>query len=47
MNYDYERENELKLAGYDIMRFTGSQVYNNPLECIEKIHKYCKQSGWK
>ena len=47
MNYDYERENELKLAGYDIMRFTGSQVYNNPLECIENIVKYCKQNGWK
>lgn len=40
MNYDYNRENELKLAGYDVFRFTGSQIYNNPFGCIEKIYNY-------
>lgn len=40
MNYDYKRENELKLAGYDVFRFTGSQIYNNPFGCIEKIYNY-------
>lgn len=42
MNYDYKREIELKLAGYDIFRFTGSQVYNNPFGCIEQIYNYAE-----
>ncbi|MBR5273577.1 MAG: DUF559 domain-containing protein [Clostridia bacterium] len=40
MNYDYERENALKLAGYDVIRFTGSQVYNNPQKCIDDTFEY-------
>jgi very-short-patch-repair endonuclease len=42
-NRDYERENNLKLAGYHIMRFTGSQVYNEPFSCVEKVYKYANQ----
>lgn len=37
INYDYKRENDLKLLGYNVIRFTGSQIYNNPNECIDKI----------
>lgn len=33
MNYDYERERDLLKAGYKIVRYTGSQVYNEPLKC--------------
>lgn len=44
ISYDYERENELKLCGYDVMRFTGSQVYNHPMRCIEKVYEYCKKA---
>lgn len=40
MNYDYEREQDLQLAGYKIMRFTGSQIFNNPCECVMKVYKY-------
>ena len=40
MNHDYERENDLKLAGYDVMRFTGSQVYNKPFDCISSVFDY-------
>ena len=40
MNYDYERETNLKLNGYDIIRFTGTQIYNKPFECVEKIYNY-------
>lgn len=40
MNYDYERENELKLAGYDIIRFTGSQVYNDVYGCLDKVRQF-------
>lgn len=40
MNHDYDRENALKLAGYDIMRFTGSQVYNCPQKCIDNVREF-------
>lgn len=40
MNHDYKRENDLKLAGYDVMRFTGSQVYNKPFDCIYAVMDY-------
>lgn len=42
MNYDYERETALKLAGYDVLRFTGSQVFNTPFACVEKTYKYAE-----
>lgn len=45
MTYDYERENVLKLNGYDVIRFTGSQIYNNPMECLYKIIEYIKLEG--
>lgn len=39
MKYDYERENNLKLAGYNIIRFTGSQIYSSPENCVAIIEK--------
>lgn len=39
MNNDYKRENDLKLAGYNVIRFTGSQIYNTPFECVEVVYK--------
>lgn len=39
MQYDYERENNLKLAGYNIIRFTGSQIYSNSQKCIAIIEQ--------
>lgn len=45
MTYDYERENILKLNGYDVLRFTGSQIYNDPMDCVKKIMKYIKLKG--
>lgn len=44
VSYDYERENELKLFGYDVMRFTGSQVYKNPFKCVDNVYEYCKNA---
>lgn len=35
-NRDIQRENELKLNGYSVIRFTGTQIYNNPYACFEK-----------
>lgn len=37
MTNDYERENNLKELGYSVIRFTGSQVYNDPIACVEKV----------
>ena len=47
VNYDYERENNLKLNGYDIIRFTGSQIYNDPMKCVYQIISYIKSKGVK
>lgn len=44
MEYDYSRENDLKANGYDVMRFTGSQIYNKPFECVEKIYAYISKN---
>lgn len=37
MNYDYDRQQNLQLLGYKVMRFTGSQIYNTPYDCIHKF----------
>jgi very-short-patch-repair endonuclease len=37
MNYDYDRQQNLQLLGYKVMRFTGSQIYNAPYDCIHKF----------
>lgn len=37
---DYERETNLKLAGYDVLRFTGSQIYGDPYKCVDTIIDY-------
>lgn len=42
VTHDNEREYNLKVAGYDVIRFSGSQVHNNPLECAQKAYEYMK-----
>lgn len=39
-NRDCQKENELKLAGYHVMRFTGTQVFNEPFQCLKSVYKY-------
>lgn len=39
VNSDYEREQNLQLVGYKVIRFTGSQIYNSPYCCVEKVVK--------
>lgn len=39
---DNERDYALKMAGYDVIRFSGSQIYRNPLKCAEDTYKYIK-----
>ena len=44
---DYERENALKLAGYDVIRFTGSQIYADPYKCVDTILDYIESKQRK
>ena len=37
---DNEREYDLKMAGYEILRFSGSQIYNEPLKCARDTYNY-------
>lgn len=37
VNYDYEREQQLQMLGYKVVRFTGSQVFNKPYSCVHKL----------
>ncbi len=37
---DNERTLDLKMAGYDLLRFSGSQIYNEPFKCAAKTMKY-------
>ncbi len=39
-NNDIERENNLKMAGYSIIRFTGTQIHNNPYLCVMQALKF-------
>lgn len=38
--YNNEREYAIKKAGYDILRFSGSQIYENPFKCANDIFDY-------
>ena len=40
VEYDYKRENDLKANGFDVIRFTGSQIYKDPFGCVEYVYDY-------
>jgi len=40
VRHDNEREFDLKMAGYEIIRFSGSQIYNEPFKCAEDAYNY-------
>lgn len=44
VKHDNEREYELKMAGYEIIRFSGSQIYNEPFKCAEDAYNYIMKS---
>lgn len=35
-----ERDYDLKISGYDVIHFSGSEIYNKPEECIKKVVEY-------
>lgn len=36
---DKKRDRDLMSAGYHVIRFTGSEIYNNPLQCATEVRK--------
>lgn len=44
VKHDNEREYDLKMAGYEIIRFSGSQIYNEPFKCAEDTYNYIIKS---
>lgn len=34
------RDMDLKSAGYDVLHFSGSQIFKNPIECANKVFDY-------
>ena len=40
---DNQREYDLKMTGYDVLRFSGSEIYNTPYACAEKTLNYIKK----
>lgn len=46
VEYDNNREYDLKLQGYQILRFSGSEIYNEPMKCIEKVIKYIEEKAY-
>ena len=49
VEHDNTRQYELKMAGYDILRFSGSQIYNDPFKCANDVFDYAllKLNGGK
>lgn len=41
--HDNERDLALKTAGYDVLHFSGSQIYKDPMGCVEKAVNYYKK----
>ena len=37
---DKARERDITLEGYGIMRFAGSEIWENPFECVKQVYTY-------
>lgn len=40
---DNERQYNLKMAGYDVLRFSGSEIFNTPYACAKKTLNYIRK----
>lgn len=43
VEHDNERDFELKTSGYDILHFSGTQIYKNPWKCASDTIDYLKK----
>ena len=37
---DRKRDRALKAAGYEVLRFSGSEIIRDPISCANELHKY-------
>lgn len=37
VKHDNERDFDLKMAGYEVLHFSGSQIYNDPYKCVDDV----------
>lgn len=44
---DNERDFDLKMAGYEVLHFSGSQIYNNPIKCAYDVFKFATEYSKK
>ena len=44
---DNKREYDIKMLGYDVLRFSGSEIYNDVDLCVDKILNYISTIGRK
>jgi very-short-patch-repair endonuclease len=40
IRHDNERDMDLRMSGYDVIHFSGSQIYNDPLGCADAALTY-------
>lgn len=40
VKHDNERDLALKMVGYDVLHFSGSQIYNEPWKCADVLYSY-------
>ena len=38
--YTNKKDREVRLSGYDIIHFTGTEIFNNPLKCACEVFDY-------
>ena len=38
---DNERDYDLKMSGYDVLHYSGSQIYDDPFKCAKEILDFC------
>lgn len=44
---DRSRDRRLQSAGYEVYRFTGSEIYRSPLGCARQIFAWAEKAAWK
>lgn len=42
VEYTNNRNFDLQKEGYDVLHFSGSQIYQNPIECATEVFEYIK-----
>jgi very-short-patch-repair endonuclease len=44
---DRARDRELKKLGYEVFRYTGSDIWNDPLACATEAISVMTQTAWE